>query len=441
MLFLLRFVLFCALMSFVPLHAQERDGNTVIQISGIALVKPQPWSKPSESEVVKFSAFTDRTARGSTGAGYFVLRLPSGKDTQISSSRVVKLILKPKMPTELIEDSQRRELQKCIDEIRAAIAAVPAAATALADYLKPLQALATRYDAGGVMIGADKWETREKYRQSEIQKIELRLRRAMSEAKIKKDFDLNSNADFSRLTEFAESDAALKVRLDAMRIECAKLVSREEQDVILMKLQSQLSPSAAALLLDKLKALSDHTPRTVSALHQADVAAGLTKEINALKQSLESLWNEESLSKGVLPVFPADITTQIDALTLKIALFHAGSPPAGVWLPSSDFDACVALKNALPALQAQLSERDYKAVIEAASVLSPSARQIGSKTMRALDILKSYADGQIAKFSALLDEGNTLLTGTDKKLAVAKFQEALAVMPDANLEKLISEIM
>jgi hypothetical protein len=61
--------------------------------------------------------------------------------------------------------------------------------------------------------------------------------------------------------------------------------------------------------------------------------------------------------------------------------------------------------------------------------------------MRALDILKSYADGQIAKFSALLDEGNTLLTGTDKKLAVAKFQEALAVMPDANLEKLISEIM
>jgi len=435
-----RFVLICALLSIVPLYAQERDGNTIIQNPGIALVKPQPWSKPAEAEVVKFSAFTDRTARGSAGAGYFVLRLPSGKDTQIPSARVVKLILKPKTPTELIDDSQRKELQKSIDEIRGAIAAVPAASTALADYLKPLQAVAARYDGGEVMIGTDKWETREKNRQSEITKIEFRLRRAMSEAKIKKDFDLNSNADFSRLTEFAESDTALKARLDAMKIECAKLVSREEQDAIFVKLESPLSPDVAALLLNKLKALSDPTPRTVSVLRQAVVAAELSKEIDALKQGFESLWNEESLSKGILPVFPADFTTQIDALTSKIAVFHAGAPPAGIWLPSSAFDACVALKNALPALQARLSERDYNAAIEGVTALGTSARQIGSKSIEAMEILKSYANGQIAKFSVLVDEGNTLLTGTDKKLAVAKFQEALAIMPDANLEKRISEI-
>ena len=163
-----RFVLFCALISLVPLQAQERDGNTIVQTPGIALVKPQPWSKPADAEVVKFSAVTDRTARGSVGAGYFVLRLPSGKDTQVPSARVVKLILKPKTTNELIEDSQRKELQKNIDEIKSAIAAVPAAATALADYLKPLQAAATRYDAGDVMIGADKWQTREEYRQSEL---------------------------------------------------------------------------------------------------------------------------------------------------------------------------------------------------------------------------------------------------------------------------------
>ena len=57
-----------------------------------------------------------------------------------------------------------------------------------------------------------------------------------------------------------------------------------------------------------------------------------------------------------------------------------------------------------------------------------------------MEMLQSYANGQIAKFSALVDEGNTLLTGTDKKLALEKFQEALAIMPDANLEKRISEI-
>jgi len=435
-----RIAILCAAILIVPLHAQERDGNTIVQTPGIALVKPQPWSKPAESEVVKFTAFTDRTARGSAGAGYFVLRLPSGKDTQIPSARVVKLILNPKMPTELVDDSQRRELQKSIDEITAAIAAVPAAAVALNDYLKPLQVAAARYDADEVMVGPNKWETREKNRQSEIQKIEFRLRRAMTEAKIKKDFDLDTNADFAKLTDLAAADAALKARLDAMKLECAKLVSREEQDAILAKLQSPLSPSAAALLLDQLKALSDPSPRTTSVLRQGDVASALTKDIDTLKQSFESLWNEESLSTGALPDVPADTVAQIDALTSKIAVFHAGAPPAGIWLPSSTFDACVSIKNALPTLQARLTERDYRAAIEGINALSAPARQIGPKTTEALESLKSYANGQIAKFSALVDEGNTLLTGKDKKLAVAKFQEALAIMPDANLEKRISEI-
>jgi hypothetical protein len=427
-------------MALVPLHAQDRDGNTVVQTAGIALVKPQPWSKPSEAEVVKFSAFTDRTARGSAGAGYFVLRLPSGKDTQIPAARVLKLILQPKTPAELIEDSQRRELQKSIDDMKAAIAAVPAAGTAISEYLKPFQKMASQYDAGGVMTSPDKWETRDKYLQLEIQKVELRLRRAMADAKIKKDFDLNTNADFTKLTELAASDPALQARLDAMQVECAKLVSREEQDAILVKLQSPLSPSAAAILLDKLKSLSDPSPRTASVLRQAEVAAELTKEIDALKLGIESLWNEESLSKGILPPVSADLSTQIGSLTSKLAVFRAGSPPAGIWLPSSAFDACLDLKDALPTLQARLTERDYKAAIDGVTALSPSGRQIGAKTIQALESIKSYSEGQIAKFSALVDEGNTLLAGTDKKLAVAKFQEALAIMPDANLEKRIAEI-
>lgn len=436
----LRLALICSLMALLPLRAQDRDGNTIVQTAGIALVKPQPWSKPSEAEVVKFSAFTDRTARGSAGAGYFVFRLANGKDTQIPTARLVKLIVQPKVPSELIEDAQRRELQKNIDEIKSAIAIVPGAGAEISEYLKPLQLAASRYDAGEVMTSPAKWETREKFRQMEIQKIEFRLRRAMADAKIKKDFDLNSNADFAKLTELAASDAALQARLAAMQVECAKLVSREEQDAILVKLQSPLSPAAAAILLDKLKSLPDSSPRTVSVLRQADFAAGLVKEIEALKQAFESLWNEESLAKGTLPTVPAEMTAQIESLTSKIAVFKAGSPPAGIWLPLPAFDACVDLNNALPALQARLGERDYKACITGVTALTPSGRQLGPKTTAALESIKSYADGRIAKFSTLVDEGNGLLAGTDKKQAIAKFKEALAVMPDANLEKRISEI-
>jgi len=412
----------------------------MVQTAGIALVKPQPWSKPSEAEVIKFSAFTDRTARGSAGAGYFVLRLPSGKDTQIPTSRIVKLILQPKLPTELVEDSQRRNLQKNIDEMKSAIAAVPAAATVILEYLKPFQEIAARYDANEVMVDPKSWQTRENYRSFEIQKVETRLRRAMADAKIKRDFDLNANADFAKLTELAESDAPLQARLKAMQVESKKLVSREEQDAILLKLQSPMSPGAAGLLLDQLKSLSDPSPLTASVLRQSDVAAGLTLEIDALKQGFESLWDTEALSLGTLPVLLPNLTSQIDSLTSHLAAFRAGSPPAGIWLPSPAFDACVALQNALPTLQARLSERDYKAAIEGVAALRPSTRQIGPKTSEALESIKSYANGQIAKFSTLVAEGNTLLTGTDKKLATAKFREALAVMPDANLEKRITEI-
>jgi hypothetical protein len=175
-------------------------------------------------------------------------------------------------------------------------------------------------------------------------------------------------------------------------------------------------------------------------LRQAEVAAELTQEIDILKLGIESLWNEDSLSQGILPAVSVELTTQIGSLTSKLAVFRAGSPPAGIWLPSPAFEACIILKDALPTLQERLTERDYKAAIDGVTALSPSGRQIGSKTTAALESLKSYAEGQIAKFSALVDEGNTLLAGTDKKLAVAKFQEALAVMPDANLEKRISEI-
>jgi hypothetical protein len=91
----------------------------------------------------------------------------------------VRLIIKPKSPKELVEDSQRRELQKSIDEMTSASAAVPAAAPFLLDYLKPLQDAATRYDAGELMIGPGNWISREKFRSSEIQRMEFRVRRRL----------------------------------------------------------------------------------------------------------------------------------------------------------------------------------------------------------------------------------------------------------------------
>lgn len=438
MLCLMRRVLFLVLMVIPLLRAQERDGTTVVQTPGVALVKPQPWSKPADAEIVKFTAFTDRSARGSAGAGYFVLQLTDGRQAQVPTARIVKLILKPKLPANLLDDAQRKELQKKIDDIQAAITLAPAATSALSDYLKPLQAYAVRYDAGEVMVASGTWKTRDQYRQNETSKIVSRLRRSLSEAPVKKDFDLESNADFIKLSEIAVTDADLKTRLEEMQAERLRLVSREEQSDIIAKLQSPLSPGAAGLLLERLKSIPDPGPRTSSVLRQADVASAITNEIDVLKRKFEALWTDAT--PPVIPVVSPEILSSIDDLKSKITVFHAGLPPAGLWLPKSQFDACMAFNSALPLLQDRLAQRNFKAMQEMLDAQTPVAQQIGPKSSAAITALKSYADAQLLKFSNLVDEGKNLLSANDKKKAVEKFREALAVMPDQDLEKRISEI-
>jgi hypothetical protein len=154
-----------------------------------------------------------------------------------------------------------------------------------------------------------------------------------------------------KLSEIAVSDAALKSRLDAVETECATLVSREEQEAILAKLQSPLSPAQAALLLDQLKTLPNPTARTTSVLKQSGVAAAITGEIEALKQLFEKLWNLDDAAKGIVPEIPSAVAANIESLRSKIAVFHAGSPPEGIWMPASAFEACDVFKNALPGLQ------------------------------------------------------------------------------------------
>jgi hypothetical protein len=433
---LLRTLAACLIVSITCLCAQ---GNTAVEASGIVLVKPQPWSKPAEAELVTFTAYTDRSARGSAGAGYFVLRLPSGKESQIPTSRIVKLILKPVAPKDLINDTQRANLQKIIDEMGSYSKVFPATQVTIGQYLKPLQEIASRFDSGEVME-ASAWQTREKYRQASINKIESRLRLAMLEAKIKKDFDLTSNADFNKLSAFAKEDSALEARLVVLEADYAKLVSREDQDAILAKLQSPMSPQEGELLINKLKEFPDPSPRTVSVLKQADVAAGITAEIDSIKLAWEQSWNTESLAKGTVPNIPSSLTERLDAIASKIKVFRAGSPPAGIWIPTSAFDAFIAVKNAMPSIQTGFNERNFRSTLQVFNTLSPVARQVGPKTVEAIGALQSYANTEIQKFSALVEEGNTFLTAQEKTQAITKFREALVIMPDEDLEKRITSL-
>lgn len=431
--------IFCLLLALVPLHAQDRDGNTVVEKSGVALVKSQAWSSPAEAEVVKFTAFTDRSARGGAGAGYFILRLPSGKDIQVQVACVVKLVLKPELPKNLLDDSQRQLLQKNIDNIVSTSKALPASRTILAEYLKPLQDAAERYDSGEVMENGV-WSELQKYNFALVQKFESRIQHAMLEAKVKKEFDLKGHPDFLKLSEFAEEDASLRERMDKMLAEHAKLVSSENQAEILAKLQSPLSPADADPLIAQLKEFPDPSLRTESVLKQSATAAELSKEIEAVKMEIEGIWNRDALAQGKLPQLSADLSGRIDMLAGKVKVFRAGSPPAGLWVPVAALNSSVALKDGLTVLQTRLEAREYRTMVETVDALSPIVSIIGPKTRDGFGLIKVYPNAEIAKFSKLMEEGNTLFKTGDKKKAASKFKEALAVMPDPGVETRLSEI-
>ena len=79
-------------------------------------------------------------------------------------------------------------------------------------------------------------------------------------------------------------------------------------------------------------------------------------------------------------------------------------------------------------------------MIDEVDALLPKVRQVGEKTVTALESVKSHAMAEILKFTKLVEEGNALLALNDKKQATAKFQAALQIMPDADIEKRVSEI-
>lgn len=435
-----RVVLFAVLISFaVSLNAQERDGTTVVEKQGIALIKAQSWSSPAEAELVKFSAFTDRTARGSAAAGYFVFRLPSGNETQVPVARIVKMVLKPELPKELLDDSQRQSLQQQINEIASISTAFPATRIPLKDYAKLLQDAAARYDSGEVMEEGI-WLSRKKYTDLAAKKIEARLRMAMIDSNSKKDFDLRSNSDFKKLGKLAESNPTVAARVALLQADYSKLLVRENQEGILAKLQDPLSPADADKIIKQLSEVSEKSPRTISVLNQAISAEGISKDVETVRLELEGLWNPEDLKQGKLPRLSDDLASRIDALMGRLKVFRAGLPPAGIWVPTAVLNYSVVLKNALPVVQEELDARNFRRAIEMLNNLSESARLLGPKTESALEVMKDYSYAQISKFSTLVEEANILLTNGDKKQAVTKFQEALNVMPDPGIESRLSEI-
>jgi len=93
------------------------DGSTIHEKSGIALIKPQAWSKEGEATVFEFQGYIDRA---SGGAGYYEFRTKLDK-RQVPVSRIVKIIIYPD-PAQFTEVITQADRQKLVTTTAEAIA-------------------------------------------------------------------------------------------------------------------------------------------------------------------------------------------------------------------------------------------------------------------------------------------------------------------------------
>ena len=82
----------------------------------MVLVKPQPWSKNAEATVLEFESFINRTADGTSGAGYYEFRTKNADRRQVQVGRIVKLVVYPDVQ-ELGEIVSARDRQVLIKRL------------------------------------------------------------------------------------------------------------------------------------------------------------------------------------------------------------------------------------------------------------------------------------------------------------------------------------
>lgn len=420
--------------AFAQTSALTGDGRRPVEKSGIALVKPQKWSPPAQAQPVRFTAYTNR-------GGYFVLRLPNGQDRQVWVAQMVgdAPIVQPDLPAELVETSQRDALDARLAEIQALAQQAPAAKTALDALSKPLAETLARFEAGEVLSNG-KWESADSYRTRQFELLESRLRGTLALETNKSQLNLAENSTFRKLRELAAATPALQPRLEKLRADHERLVSLERQAALVKQLaQPSLTDSAAADILNRLRAYPDPAERTALVLEQAKTAALLSTEASRIQKNLEDFFAKNSTPASI-PAPPSDLSVRIQTLADEMRKFQAASPPAGLKAPKESARAFADIGTELPRLSTLLANREWVEVANLANRLEAQAALIGPAARGAFIQLKTAATAKVDLFSKLRSEGEEAETKGDPIAAAAKFQEALAILPDADLQSRLNRL-
>jgi len=421
-----------------PLAAQNTDGHVPVEKNGFALVKPQAWSSPAQASVLKFTAYTDRSARGTPGAGYFVFRLPNQTDRQIPVAQIVKVVPQPEVPKNISSQAECELIKKAIADFRSLATSRPVAQALCMEMIKPLDEAVEKFESGQIKIEGV-WKTKTEVASQEASSYETKLKQEFY-AKNPALFELESNVYYIKLLELAKDDAALSARLTALKSEHERLRAREESKAIVSKLNDPaLSSNEAALLVKRLKGITDPDIVIRSLLNQAQLAETIDLLVNEARSLIEAQFAPpQNLEKA--PVLSPDSRNVAQKLSQDFDEFKSTSPPAAITVPVESIVAIRSLYEKLPAIASSLQARDYLAANTALAALVEPSGKIGPHTRELLLGLQTFTTTKVAGFTKLRDEAAALQKEGKSKPALAKYQEALAIMPSPEVSAEMTRI-
>ncbi len=415
---------FARLLAFVCLTSFA--GAQPVEKPGVALVKPQAWSQPSQATAMEFRSYTDRSVKTTPGAGYFEFRTERGQTTQIPAGRVVKMVIYPEVPVELVTIEQREALQKAVDDFTEIARTFPSAARPLDPSIKMLTAEAAKFDGANVKVeGA--WQPRATYfRQKASKLVELANADIASSGP---DFNLEMNQYYLGLLDLARAEPSVKPQADAVKAAFDLRSRKNSRDGVLAQLAApSVTRAQAEPLVAKLRTLSPaEDPAAAAYLRNWDNAVAAAGDVTRVIEEARTSF-EADLKDGSTSV-DAETAQKVREAAALLARFRAGAPPAAIKVPSDVADAMSAYIEEFPAVQKKISEKMFFDAKEIVDPISVRITAVGPYAAAAVRTVQRQIGEQIEKFSRLRDEAKLLADTKKSAEALRKYEEAYAVIP------------
>lgn len=414
--------------------AQSADGYTEQQLGGVALVKPQSWSGASDATVMEFKAYTDRTVKGTQGAGYYIFRSPAGNNRQVSASKVAELFIYPSAAVlnRVANDTDKQNLEKLIVQMKKLIATYPATASYINPKITQVEGELAQYASGKVKYDGE-WMERTAHQREKAEQIVALIKADISRTRVASDYDMQSDPRYQAL--LAMKDTSVAPLLNDLVAFYDKKDRADQRTKLLAELNSKDTTfSEAQTAVMALKSLKpDEDPNAESFLKSWDASADafekITRSLKNTTAEFEKLFATDQIMTE-FPVLPEALAKELPELSQSITDYQATKYPPQLELPPDLSASIKDFTKTYSPMQKNLAEHKLFEAKDALDSLIDPAAHIGKKTRAAFIKTQKYLVAQIAQFAKLRDEAK-LLEGTSKpEEALAKYESAYSIVSD-----------